>query len=81
MMDLFMSEETKEKLKGTKTEQNLKDAFVVNRKHQLNIEFFLMLQKKKAMNKSQLFLMKQQEMKKNMRRFGIRFYTGDYLIL
>lgn len=27
-MDLVMSEETKVKLKGTQTEQNLKDAFV-----------------------------------------------------
>ena len=69
-MDLVMFEETKVKLKGTQTEQNLKDAFVGESQASTKYRIFSDVAKKKAMNKLRLFLMKQQEMKKNMRRFG-----------
>ena len=71
-MDSLVSGETLKNLKGTKTEQNLKNAFAGESQARNKYTFYAEVAKDE--NKLQPSLQKQQEMKKNMPRCGINFY-------
>ena len=60
-------------LKGSKTEQNLMNAFAGESQARNNILILQVRLKKKVINKSLLFLKKQLIMKKNMLKCGLSY--------
>lgn len=64
-------------LKGTKTEQNLMTAFAGESQARNKYSYFASKAKKKDMFRLQIFLKKQQLMKRNMQKSGLNYYMAE----